>query len=121
MSSLRSNYHAVTAYVTKDGTLIRELMHPAVHGNHRQSLAEATLAPGQKSRLHLHRKSEELYHVTAGEGFMTLGDECFAIRAGDTVCIAPGMPHSLLNSGTEPLRILCCSAPAYSHNDTELL
>lgn len=121
MSSPRSRYDEATPYVTKDGTLIRELMHPAVHGNRHQSLAEATLAPGQQSQPHRHRNSEELYYVTAGEGYMTLGGEGFAVRVGDTVCIMPGMPHSLRNSGTEPLRILCCSSPAYSHDDTELL
>ena len=92
-----------------------------VHGNRSQSLAEATLAPGQKSELHRHHVSEELYHVIAGQGYMTLGDESFVVQSGDTVCITPGKPHRLRNSGTEPLRILCCSSPAYSHDDTELL
>ncbi len=121
MTSPRSSYGEVSPYVTKDGTLIRELMHPGVHGNRHQSLAEATLAPGQESRLHRHHASEELYHVIAGEGYMTLGDQGFEVRAGDTVCIAPGTPHSVRNSGFEPLRILCCSAPAYGHADTQLL
>ncbi len=119
--SSRSSYDGITPYVSKDGTLIRELMHPAVHGNRNQSLAEATLAPGQESDLHRHHESEELYHVVAGEGYMVLGDEVFVVRVGDTVCIPPGRPHSLRNSGIDPLRILCCSSPAYSHDDTELL
>ena len=116
-----SRYADNPTYVTKDGSHIRELMHPGVHGNRHQSLAEATLAPGQASRLHRHHDSEELYHVIAGEGCMTLGDQGFDLRAGDTVCIAPGTPHSVRNSGSEPLRILCCSVPAYGHADTELL
>ena len=35
-----------TSYTTKDGSLIRELMHPATHGNARQSPAEAIVNPG---------------------------------------------------------------------------
>ena len=109
------------AYVTKDGSEIRELMHPALHGNRRQSLAEPTVAPGMKTQLHRHALTEELYHVTAGSGLMTLGDDCFKVGAGDTVLIAPGTPHRIEATGLEPLRFLCCSSPPYSHEDTELL
>jgi mannose-6-phosphate isomerase-like protein (cupin superfamily) len=52
---------------------------------------------------------------------MTLGDTCFTVGVGDTVLIAPGMPHSIEATGAEPLRILCCCSPPYSHEDTELL
>ncbi len=121
MSIPRTRYAGITPYVTKDGTLIRELMRPAVDGNRNQSLAEASVAPGQASRLHRHHRSEELYYIVAGEGHLTIGDEGFVVRVGDTVCIRPGIPHSLRNTCAEVLRILCCSAPAYSHDDTELL
>lgn len=118
---MKTRYAEVPAYVTKDGSEIRELMHPSLHGNHRQSLAEATVAPGTRTQLHRHAVSEELYHVTAGSGLMTLGDARIKVDAGDTVLIAPGTPHRIEATGTEPLRILCCCSPAYSHEDTELL
>lgn len=111
----------VAPYVTKDGSEVRELMHPAVHGNRAQSLAEATLPPGRRTALHRHLLTEELYHVTAGHGVMTLGERRFTIQAGDTVAIAPGTPHGLENTGTVPLVVLCACSPAYSHEDTELL
>lgn len=117
----RSRYADVAPYTTKDGSEIRELMHPDTHGNRNQSLAEATVQPGAITRLHRHRHSEEIYHVTAGRGLMQLGDEEFGIEAGDTVCIPPGTPHAVCNTGEEPLRFLCCSAPRYNHDDTELL
>lgn len=112
---------AVTPYVTRDGSEIRELMHPAVHGNHAQSLAEATVAPGQATHLHRHAITEELYHVTSGAGVIVLGDDRFALHPGDTICIPPGTAHKVENSGTEPLVILCACSPPYSHDDTELL
>jgi len=117
----RSRYPEAIAYPTKDGSTIRELMHPAVHGSVNQSLAEATIEPGQGTQLHRHRLSEEIYHVTVGEGLMTLGDEQFPIAVGDTVCIPPGTPHAVVNTGTKPLRILCACSPAYSHDDTEIV
>jgi len=118
---MKSQYAQIPHYTTKDGSEIRELMHPALHDNRNQSLAEAIVAPGQATALHRHHKSEELYYITAGHGLMTLGNVRFMADPGDTVCIAPGTPHCIENTGTEPLRILCCCAPPYSDNDTELL
>lgn len=115
-----SSYSDAAPYTTKDGSLIRELMHPARHDSRAQSLAEAVVAVGRETALHWHRTSEEVYHVTGGEGVMTLGPETFGIGRGDTICIPPGTAHRVRNTGSEPLVILCASAPAYSHEDTEL-
>jgi len=116
-----NRYTDAQPFVTKDGSIIRELMHPNVHGNCHQSLAEATIEAGGITALHQHFLAEEIYYFIAGTGRMTLGSEVFAVAPGDTVCIAPGVPHRLENTGAEPLRLLCCSSPAYRHEDTELL
>jgi mannose-6-phosphate isomerase-like protein (cupin superfamily) len=104
---------AVEAFTTKDGSTIRELHHTAV-----QSLAEATLEPGQATQRHYHRVSEEIYFVVKGSGDMEVDGENTRIRPGDAVLIPVGAWHSLENDGTSELRILCCCAPAYSHDDT---
>lgn len=111
----------IESFITKDGSAIRELMHPASHAVQGQSLAEATLAPGTGTQLHLHRVTEEIYHVTAGQGLMRLGAITFEVRRGDTVVIPPSTAHNIRNTGRRPLRILCACSPAYSHQDTELL
>jgi mannose-6-phosphate isomerase-like protein (cupin superfamily) len=116
-----TRYEKVDPYVTKDGSIIRELMHPAVHGNSKQSLAEAIVPAGEKTLLHMHCASEEIYHIAEGSGVMTLGCEIFEVRKGDTICIVPGTPHRIQNAEKEPLKILCCCAPAYLHEDTELI
>lgn len=118
---MQTRYPDVPAYVTRDGSTIRELMHPALHGNRLQSLAEATVDAGSRTQLHRHALTEELYHVTAGSGIMTLGDSLLKVGVGDTVLIPPGTPHRIEATGAEPLRILCCCSPPYSHEDTELL
>jgi mannose-6-phosphate isomerase-like protein (cupin superfamily) len=120
----KNQYLDQSVYITKDGCAIRELMHPDVHrrlGVKRQSLAEATVAPGRRTRLHRHRNSEELYYIAQGEGLMTLGADQFPVMHGDTVCVLPGTPHCIENTGDAELKILCCCAPAYAHEDTELL
>jgi mannose-6-phosphate isomerase-like protein (cupin superfamily) len=111
----------VSPYTTRDGSEIRELMHPASHAVRNQSLAEATVAPGSATLLHRHRRTEEIYHITSGGGEMRLGDEVFAVQAGDTILIPPGTAHAIRNTRTTPLKILCACAPAYAHEDTELL
>lgn len=121
MSNHLTRYDDAQPFTTKDGSEIRELMHPKRHGNQAQSLAEATLYSGQRTTLHRHLRSEELYHVTAGQGTMILGDQTFPISVGDTVLIPPGTPHALHNTWPVPLRVLCISTPAYDDTDTELL
>jgi len=118
---MKTSYADIPPYVTRDGAEIRELIHPAVHGNRAQSLAEAVVRPGQRTRMHLHRCTEELYHFTWGRGAMTLAGRTFPVAAGDTVLIPPGIPHCVEAEGQDSLHILCCCSPAYSHEDTELL
>jgi mannose-6-phosphate isomerase-like protein (cupin superfamily) len=116
-----SHYKKITAYTTRDGSEIRELMHPQQQGNQQQSLAEAIVQPGQDTLLHLHQRSEELYFITQGKGHMQLGDEQLQVETGDCICIPANTPHRIENTGTKPLKILCCCSPAYAHDDTQLL
>jgi mannose-6-phosphate isomerase-like protein (cupin superfamily) len=103
----------VEAFVTKDGSAIRELHHTQV-----QSLAAATLEPDQATERHYHRVSEEIYFVIKGSGDMEVDGEHQRIIPGDAVLIPAGAWHSLHNNGTSELRILCCCAPPYSDDDT---
>lgn len=124
MKSAKTSYSDITPFITKDGSQIRELMHPAQHatlGSRAQSIAEAIVAPGAQTELHKHRVAEEIYHITQGTGRMTLGDTQFDVAAGDTVCIPPGTPHCIACTSEMPLKILCACAPAYTHEDTEIL
>jgi len=118
---IKTEYQKIHPYTTKDGSLIRELIHPDIHGNSNQSLAEATIPATSATALHRHHKSEEIYHITQGSGLMTLREKTFRITTGDTICILPGTPHRIQNIHNTPLKLLCCCAPPYSHDDTELL
>ena len=65
----------VEAFITKDGSEIRELAGVPTGNSQNQSLAEATVAPGGETEEHYHRLSEEIYFFTAGGGRLRLGDE----------------------------------------------
>lgn len=111
----------VEAFITADGSTIRELAGPAWTPARSQSLAEAIVPPGQETVAHLHPVAEELYYFVSGAGRMRLGNEEEPVRAGDCVVIPPGTPHKLWNAGPDDLVLLCCCAPPYTHEDTVLL
>lgn len=118
---MKTRHADIAAFETKDGSLIRELLHPDRHGNHAQSLAQATVPCGMRTLRHRHLRSEELYHIQSGCGLIFLGDSSFTVGPGDTVLIPPGTAHCIEADGDEDLVFLCCCAPAYRDDDTELL
>lgn len=109
------------SFITADGSSIRELAGLPCGNATNQSLAEAVVPPGSATLAHFHRRAEEIYLFTSGSGRMRLGDEERSVRDGDCVVIPPGMAHKLWADESEPLVLLCCCAPAYSHADTVLL
>ena len=116
----RSRLDEAKPFRTTDGSTIRELAGRVSLPSVNQSLAEATVPVGWATDEHYHPIAEEIYLITSGTGHMRLGDERFDVRSGDCVLIAPGEIHKLTNTGDEPLRLLCCCAPAWTPEDTVL-
>lgn len=114
------NLDAVPAFITKDGSEIRELLAHRNSAIRNQSLAEARVLPGAATQEHFHARTEEIYYITHGSGRMRIEGEEREVRAGDAIAILPGQRHRLRNTGSETLRLLCCCAPAYEHEDTFL-
>ncbi len=119
---IKTSYRNSQPYRTKDGSIIRELLHPRVlEEGLRQSLAEATVPPGFTTFRHVHLDFSEIYHVTQGRGTITVGDETQGLSEGDSIYIPPNTPHTVTNTGTIDLRILCICSPPYTHEATRLL
>src|SRR5919109_3927277 len=91
-------------FTTKDGSTIRELLGRGTAAN--QSLAEATLAPGQATDRHYHALTEEVYFVLDGTGAMEIDGERANVGPGDAILIPPGAHHQIRASGDAPLRFL---------------
>ncbi len=112
------SYDELKPFTTLDGSQIREwagkLSMPACN----QSLAEATIPVGGATTEHYHRKTEELYLIVAGSGRLVIDGEERIVGEGDCALIDPGARHKLFNVGSEPLRVVCACAPAYSDEDT---
>jgi len=106
------------SFTTKDGSEIRELLAHRNSEIRNQSLAEARLPAGGATLEHYHSRTEEIYYITHGMGRIRIEGEVRDVRPGDAIAIPPGRKHKLWNIGNEPLRLLCCCAPAYEHSDT---
>ena len=104
--------------LTKDGSEIRELLAHRNSSIRNQSLAEARIPIGGATMEHYHPKAEEIYYITHGVGRMKIGQAERDVHPGDAIAIPPGQVHKLWNTGEVPLRLLCCCAPAYKHEDT---
>jgi mannose-6-phosphate isomerase-like protein (cupin superfamily) len=112
------NLNNLAPFITKDGSEIRELL---AHRNsvvRNQSLAEARVPVGASTQEHYHVQTEEIYYITHGAGRIRIAGEPRDVKTGDAIAIPPGCKHKLWNTGTELLRLLCCCAPAYEHDDT---
>jgi mannose-6-phosphate isomerase-like protein (cupin superfamily) len=105
------------AFTTADGSTIRELLGIPTAPVQNQSLAEATLEPGQATQPHYHAETEEIYYLVDGSGEMEIDGESRTVAPGDAILIPRGAWHQI-TAGPEPLRFLCCCAPAYRHEDT---
>ena len=114
------NRDRVKAFVTKDTSIIREILSPRNSRIARQSLAEATVRPGEATEEHVHPGTEEIYYLLQGRGRMRLGGEEREVGPGDGIAIPPGSRHQIRNTGTEDLVFLCCCVPAYRDGDTLL-
>ncbi len=109
---LRNRDRDAAPFTTKDGSTIREYLHTA-----RQSLAEASLEPGQSTQRHYHALSEEIYLIVDGGGTLEVDGETRDVGPGDAILIPPGAWHEIA-AGPRGARFLCCCVPAYSDDDT---
>ena len=112
------NLDEIPAFITRDGSEIRELLAYRNSVIRKQSLAEARLAPGASTQEHYHPKTEEIYYITHGTGRMRIEGDLRDVKSGDAIAIPPGQKHKIWNTGSDTLRFLCCCAPAYEDSDT---
>ena len=107
-----------TPFTTKDGSTIRSLLDATNAPVRNQSLAEATLPPATATQRHYHRLSEEFYFILEGQATMEIDGETRTVGPGDAILIPPGAWHQITTTPDSPVRLLCCCAPPYAHDDT---
>jgi quercetin dioxygenase-like cupin family protein len=75
-------------------------------------LFEETVPVGTKSLLHLHRDSDEVAWVLAGEITFKIGDDVTAGGPGTCAFFPRNVPHAWKNTGRETGRVLFLYTPA---------
>ncbi|MCU4163524.1 cupin domain-containing protein [Carboxylicivirga caseinilyticus] len=74
-----------------------------------------TLPP--KSELgyfHIHNKDEEIYIIIKGVGYYQVDEECFPIKEGSVIRVAPEGVRSLCNTSDEDMIYICVQAKEHS-------
>ncbi len=104
-----------------EGTQIKQYFHPhnTLNGIN-YSLAQFTLEPGKKSKLHRIRSSET-YYVLQGKGKISVDENTYDIEKNDSVYVPPNSKQFIANSGKDDLRFLCIVEPAWKADDETLL
>jgi len=102
-------------FTTKDGSTIRSILDRTNAPVEKQSLAEATMTPGQSTDRHYHKLCEEFYFLLEGTAVMEIDGETRDVTPGDAILIPAGARHQI--TAKSKLRFLCCCAPPYDHND----
>ena len=64
--------------------------------------------PGRETtEYHVHHQEDECVYILSGTATAEIGDESFAVKAGDFIGYRKGgLPHTIHNTGTETLRCL---------------
>ena len=55
--------------------------------------------------------------VTEGTGIMKLGNKEFVIKKGDLIVIPKGTKHSVINTGTNPIKVISVQSPYFDGKD----
>jgi quercetin dioxygenase-like cupin family protein len=60
---------------------------------------------------HSHKVQEQIYHILDGEGLMEIDGVAHVVRKHDVIFLAPGIEHSIANSGLADLVFLVITSP----------
>lgn len=118
--SLRKN-SKIDSIRGNEGTTIKQYFHPhnTLNGIN-YSIAQFTLEPGKKSKLHK-MKSSEIYYILEGRGEIKINEESFHVEKDDSVYAPPNSKQFIENSGSINLKFLCIVEPAWKADDEILL
>ncbi len=70
-----------------------------------------TEAPGYRTPVHVHHRTDESFHVLSGRLTLWVDGVFHELEPGDHVHIPRGVPHAQGNRGTEPARLLMSVSP----------
>ena len=104
-----------------EGTKIKQYFHPhnTLNGIN-YSIAQFTLEPRKKSKLHK-ISSSEIYYILEGSGNLMINDDIHHLQKDDSAYVPPNSKQFMENTGSINLRFLCIVEPAWKADDEILL
>lgn len=118
--SLRKNSE-IDSIQGDEGTNIKQYFHPhnTLNGIN-YSLAQFSLKPGKRSKLHK-IKSSEIYYILEGSARLKVDEDFFTLQKDDSLFVPPNSEQHIENIGTTDLRFLCIVEPAWKADDETIL
>ena len=118
--SLRKNSE-IKSIQGNEGTKIKQYFHPnnTLNGIN-YSIAQFTLEPKKRSKLHK-ISSSEIYYILEGNGSLKINDKTYKLEKDDSVYVPANSKQFIKNTGTDDLRFLCIVEPAWKADDEILL
>ncbi len=92
---------------------LRWLMTGKIDPQSHMTLGIAELNPGKSNPVHIHDNCEEVIYILSGSCEQRVGERTVLMKAGDTLHIPAGVPHTARALGNEPMR----SIVAYNAGD----
>ena len=77
----------------------------------RTQLVVMALLPSEEIGAEVHDAVDQLLYVVTGEGVAVIGDAEEPLGKGAMFCVPAGTTHNLINTGTEPLKLLTVYSP----------
>ena len=104
-----------------EGTKIRQYFSPENTGDKiNYSLAQFTLEPEKKSKLHK-IKSTEIYYILEGQGEITIDNIIFKLTKNDSIFVPPSAKQFIRNTSKEDLKFLCIVYPPWKKAEEGIL
>ena len=118
--SLRKNSE-IKSIQGDEGTKIKQYFHPhnTLNGIN-YSMAQFTLEPEKKSKLHK-MSSSEIYYILEGSGTLKINEGAYHLEKDDSVYVPPNSKQIIKNTGPINLRFLCIVEPAWKADNEILL
>jgi quercetin dioxygenase-like cupin family protein len=95
------------------GRRLRWLMTEGTVGAQHCSMCVIQVAPGETVRpAHSHPNGEEVIYIVQGAGKVMIEGVVEPVQAGSAVLFPQGKVHTLRNTGTAEMKVVCFFAPA---------
>jgi len=120
MNVIFKSLSSIKGYITKDNSLIYEILNPKNSPVENVSVALAIVNSKEKTLPHKHLNFDEIYFVIDGDGVFISEGIKKEIRRNDLIFIPRGTIH-FVEAGKSGLKILCICIPPYSHDSTVIV